>query len=196
MEDEIVMNITKQDKIPLRSGSFLPIILLCGLVIAGGCAKEPASKTSIEVPPIPEQAIEQFTVTETEAGTPHWVLNATSAQINDITKKAVLQFPQIKFYEKGAYVSTLVAARGVINTQNYDIMGEGACTLDTAKGEHLDTSDLRYKSDTKRITTDAPVKLIKTDEIIYGTGMEATPDLETIIIKKQRVEMRHREESK
>ncbi|MGA2089993.1 MAG: LPS export ABC transporter periplasmic protein LptC [Endomicrobiales bacterium] len=160
------------------------------LVLASGCGSERAPQKTTEVPPIPEQAIEQFTVTETEAGTPHWVLNATSAQINDLTKKAVLQFPRIKFYEKGAYVSTLVAARGVINTQNYDIIGEGACTLDTAKGEHLETSNLHYASDTKKITTSERVKLIKTDEIIYGTGMEATPDLETIIIKKQRVEMK------
>jgi LPS export ABC transporter protein LptC len=173
---------------------FLPSLFsglfLWGIILLAGCAKEAAPQKTTEVPSIPEQAIEQFTVTETEAGTPHWVLNAASAQINDATKKAVLQFPRVKFYEKGEYVSTLVAVRGVINTQNYDIMGESTCVLDTAKGEHLETSNLRYRSDTKKIVTDAPVKLIKADEIIYGTGMEATPDLETIIIKKQRVEMR------
>lgn len=174
----------------------ITMMFFCGFACAAGCSKAPDTKKITEVPPIPEQAIEQFTVTETEAGKTHWVLNATSAQINEAEKRAVLQFPRIKFYEKGEYVSTLVAARGVINTQNYDIIGEGACTLDTAKGERLETSNMHYKSDVKKIVTDAPVKLIRADEIIYGTGMEATPDLETIIIKKQRVEMRQQAEKK
>lgn len=164
------------------------ILLLCACL--HGCGSEVSSTKIMEAPPIPEQALEQFTVTETEKGQPHWVLNAASAQINESQKRAVLQFPRVKFYENGQYVSTLVAARGVINTENYDITGEGACTLDTVKGERLETSDLRYRSDTKKIVTNAPVTLIRDGETIHGTGMEATPDLETIIIRKQRVELK------
>lgn len=165
-------------------------LLVCACTFLHGCGGEVSSKKIMEAPPIPEQALEQFTVSETEKGQPHWVLNAASAQINEAQKRAVLQFPRVKFYEHGQYVSTLVAARGVINTENYDIIGEGACTLDTVKGEHLETRDLRYRSDTKKIVTEAPVTLIRDGETIHGTGMEATPDLETIIIRKQRVELK------
>src|SRR3989339_593479 len=64
-----------------------------------------------KLPPIPEQAIEKFNVTETEKGQPHWVLEASTAQILENQKKVLLTLPTIKFYEKGKYVSTLAAAK-------------------------------------------------------------------------------------
>jgi LPS export ABC transporter protein LptC len=143
-----------------------------------------------KLPPIPEQAIEKFNVTETEKGMPHWVLDASTAQILENEKKVLLSAPTIKFYEGGNYVSTLVAAKGRINTENYDMWGDGNCLLTTAKGETLETSNLHYRSDVKRVFTDEKVKLVRPDETIYGIGLEATPDLETILIKKQRVEMK------
>lgn len=143
-----------------------------------------------KLPPIPEQAIEKFNITETEKGVPHWVLDASTAQILESEKKVLLSSPIIKFYENGKYVSTLVAAKGRINTENYDMWGDGNCLLTTAKGETLETSNLHYRSDVKRVFTDEKVKLVRPDETIYGVGLEATPDLETILIKKQRVEMK------
>ena len=143
-----------------------------------------------EAPPIPEQALEKFTVTETEDGKPHWVLESSSAQIMESEKKVVLQFPRVKFYQKGEYVSTLVAARGRINTETYDILGEGKCTLTTAKGEKLETDNLQYRSDTQKIVTDDKVKLTRDNEIIRGQGLEATPDLESIIIRDQTTELK------
>ena len=151
---------------------------------------ESAKKDKIDnLPPIPEQAIEKFNVTDTEKGQPHWVLDADSAQILETQKKVLLSSPKIKFYEDGKYVSTLVAANGRINTDNYDIWGDGKCVLTTIKNERLETTNLHYRSDIKKVVTNDKVKLIKPDEIIYGDGMEATPDLETITIKKQRVEV-------
>ncbi|MBN1823592.1 MAG: LPS export ABC transporter periplasmic protein LptC [Endomicrobiales bacterium] len=146
-------------------------------------------KEGENAPPIPEQAIEKFNVTETEAGKTKWVLDAKSAQIVESQKKVYLDAPVIKFYEGGEYVSTLVSEKGRIDSNNYDIWGDGKCLLTTVKGERLDTHNLHYKSEIKRIVTEEKVKLERKDETIYGQGMEATPDLETIMIKKQRVVM-------
>jgi len=171
--------------------------LMSGIAVLGGVfllvfySFESAKKDKIEKPPpIPEQAIERFNVTETEKGQPHWVLDADSAQILETQKKVLLTSPKIKFYEAGKYVSTLVAANGRINTENYDIWGDGKCVLTTVKNERLETSNLHYRSDIKKVVTTEKVKLIKPDETIYGEGMEATPDLESITIKKQRVEVK------
>lgn len=147
-------------------------------------------KKALERPPLPEQALEKFSVTETKGGKTHWVLEAASAQILDQEKKALLQSPLVKFFENGEQVSTLTAARGRINTETYDLWGEGECVLSTVKGERLETSNLYYASDAQKIRTDDPVKLIRPDEVVYGKGMEATPDLENITIKKQRVEVK------
>ncbi len=162
------------------------------VALAAGCsgnlAKTPNSRIE-EAPPIPEQAIEKFSVTETEEGKPHWVLEASTAQIMEKEKKVLLQMPRISFYQNGEYVSTLVAAKGRINTGNYDIWAEGPCTIDTAKGERLETSNLHYRSDIQKIVTDDKVTLTREDEVVKGQGMEATPDLSSIIIRKQRVEV-------
>lgn len=165
--------------------------LLFGIILYISRLGSPDGKQTLNAPPLPEQAIEKFSVTETEAGKPHWVLEASSAQILENQKRVYLQSPVIKFYEKGNYVSTLVAQKGRINTENYDIWGEGQCTLDTAKGEKLETSNLYYRSDIKKIVTEDKVKLIRPNEVVYGKGMEASPDLESIKIRNQRVEMKN-----
>lgn len=141
-------------------------------------------------PKIPEQAIEKFSVTETREGKPNWELESASAQVIEAKKIALLKAPKIKFYQKGEHISTLTANNGRINTENYDIWGEDSCVLTTVKGERLETSNLHYRSDIQKIVTADKVKLIRPNEIIYGVGMEATPDLESIIIKKQRVEVK------
>jgi LPS export ABC transporter protein LptC len=165
------------------------IAIFAALIFLASCDGGPQQKDDAG-PAIPEQAIEKFSITETTEGKPHWVLEASSAQILEQEKKVLLKAPRIQFFEDGKCVSTLVAARGRINTENYDIWGEGNCLLNTAKGERLETSNLYYKSDVKKIMTEDRVKLVRPNQIIYGKGMEATPDLEAIKIRKQRVEMR------
>ncbi|OGS17921.1 MAG: LPS export ABC transporter periplasmic protein LptC [Elusimicrobia bacterium RIFOXYA2_FULL_50_26] len=172
----------------------LNLILLLSALFFTSCAKR--EEITNDNPAVPEQAIEQFTVMETRHGKPSWTLDAASAQIIETEKIAIVQSPKIMFYQEGKYVSTLVAERGRINTETYDIWGEEKCIVTTAKGERLETRNLHYRSDIRKIITDEKVKLVRPQEIIYGQGMEATPDLESIIIKKQRVELKEGDEVK
>ncbi|MFH1369273.1 MAG: LPS export ABC transporter periplasmic protein LptC [Elusimicrobiota bacterium] len=137
----------------------------------------------------PEQEIEQFNIKETKDGKPNWILNAKTAQIIESEQKVLLDAPKIDFFQKGKYVSTLISKKGRINTETYDIWGDGDCLLTTTKGETLKTKNLHYRSDTQRIVTDEKVRLIRPDEVIDGEGLEATPDLEIIKIKNQKVTM-------
>lgn len=165
------------------------LLIISSIVILSACDIKKKENAS-DAPPVQEQSIEKFTVTETKEGKPHWVLDADSAQIIESQKKALLQAPKIKFFKEGKYVSTLVADRGRINTENYDIWGDGKCLLTTTEGERLETSNLHYRSDIQKIVTDDRVKLIRSSETITGTGMEATPDLQNMTIKKNRVEVK------
>ncbi len=162
---------------------FIPIIML--LFLEGCESKKIVAK---EISQIPDQAIEKFTVTETQKGKKHWVVDAPSAKIYEDQKKALLATPVIKFYEKGKYVSTITAEKGTIDMGTYDIIGEGKCTVKTVKGEDLTTSNLRYLSQAQKIVTDDYVTLIKEGSVIHGKGMEATPGLETVTIKNQTTE--------
>ncbi|MCL2144931.1 MAG: LPS export ABC transporter periplasmic protein LptC [Endomicrobia bacterium] len=156
-------------------------------VSAFGCKAE---KTVIEeMPPMPEQVVEKFTITETESGKLKMVLESESAVINDEKKNAVLKLPRVKFYKDGEYVSTLVTESATINLDTYDVDCHGKCTVDTANNEHLQTTDLRYNAKKDTVFSENDVKLTRQDEIVYGKGFEADTKLEKIIIKKQRVEL-------
>ena len=160
--------------------------LVCALALFG-CKAE---KTVIEeTPPMAEQAVEKFTITETEAGKLKMILESESAVINDEKKTAVLRLPRVKFYKDGDYVSTLVTESATINLNTYDVAGHGKCTVDTVKNEHLQTTDLQYDAKKEIVFSKNDVKLTRQDETIYGKGFESDTKLEKIIIKKQRVEL-------
>ena len=161
------------------------LITLCFLA---ACDRNSAR---LEVPPgMPEQGLEKFSVSETRQGKPNWVLEAASAQILEKEKRVLMQKPEIKFYKDGAYSSTLTAKKGRINTENYDIWADGDCELKTLKGETLTTSNMVYTSSTSKVSTNEFVRIVRPDEVIEGTGMEASPNLDDITIKKQRVVMK------
>lgn len=162
---------------------FLILLLLTTFFIA--CSKKAVERTNQTAKP--EQTIEEFSVVDANGGKPHWSLTASSAQILETQKIVLLNSPKIKFFEEGKYVSTLVSAKGKINMDNYDFFADGDCVLTTAKGERLDTRNLRYDSVSKKILTNEKVKLVRPGEVIYGDGLEATPNLEVIKIANQKL---------
>ena len=130
-----------------------------------------------EVSEIPDQAIEKFTITETQSGKTHWIIERRTAKIFEDQKKAYLTAPVIRFFDKGSYASTITAEKGTVDMNTYDVIGEGTYATYHTKGESLDTSNLSILSQAQKIVTDENVKLVKKDSIVYGKGMEATPDL-------------------
>jgi LPS export ABC transporter protein LptC len=119
-----------------------------------------------------------------------WAGHPPAAQILEDQKKAILQAPVIKFYENGEYASTLIAEKGRVNMENYDMWGDGECTLSTAKGERLETSNLYYHASTEKVTSNDRVTLIRPNEIVRGRGFEATPNLGKIVIRNQTSEIK------
>jgi len=145
-------------------------------------------KTVIEeTPPMSEQAVEKFTITETEYGKLKMVLESEAALINEDKKRAYLKLPRVKFYKDGNYVSTLVTESAEINLETYDVSGKGKCTVDTANNEHLQTTDLQYNAKKDIVYSKNNVKMTRNGETIYGKGFEADTKLEKIVIKKQKV---------
>ncbi len=69
-----------------------------------------AGKTAVEKTlPISEQAIEEFTITETHDGKLRMILKAKSAILDENENIAHLKLPIIKFYDKGSYILTFIA---------------------------------------------------------------------------------------
>lgn len=163
----------------------LCIMLFAALFIFAGCKNE---KTVIEeTPPMSEQAVEKFTITETELGKLKMILESESAIIDEEKKVAHLRLPRVKLYRDGVYASTLVTENAEIDLDTYNVIGHGKCTVDTANNEHLQTTDLHYNTQKSIVYSNTDVKVTRRGETVYGKGFEADTKLEKIIIKKQRV---------
>ncbi|MCA6071409.1 MAG: LPS export ABC transporter periplasmic protein LptC [Endomicrobium sp.] len=149
-----------------------------------GCTTE---KSVIEeTSPISEQAIEKFTITQTDEGKLKMILESESAIIDESKSIAQLKLPVIEFYDKGEYVSTLVTESAVMNMETCDVRGIGKCNIDNTKNEHLQTTNLMYDAKKELVYSDHDVKITRPNETVYGTSFEADTKLDNIIIKNQR----------
>jgi LPS export ABC transporter protein LptC len=140
-----------------------------------------------ETPPMTERTIEKFSIAQTEEGKLKMMLEAESADIDEDENTANLELPEVKFYDKGEYSSTLVAERAIINLKTYDVRGIGKCVICTANDEHLETTDLMYNAKDRLLYSDNDVKVKRPGQTIYGKGFNADTKLQKVTIKKQRM---------
>ena len=99
------------------------------------------------------------------------------------------EFPEgiyLEFYdEKGILTSTLRANTAFYFKTEEKWRGRGKVEVkNIAKNEQLNTEELFWKPDTKRIFTDKFVTIKQQTEILYGTGLDAAQDLSDYTISK------------
>lgn len=98
------------------------------------------------------------------------------------------EFPEgiyIEFYDDfGKKTSTLKANSAYFFKDESKWRGRGAVeVINIEKQEQLNTEELFWKRDTKKIFTDKFVTIKLQNEVIYGTGLEADQDLSNYQIK-------------
>jgi LPS export ABC transporter protein LptC len=98
------------------------------------------------------------------------------------------EFPEgiyIEFYDEfGKMSSTLKANSAYYFKEENKWRGRGAVeVINIQKQEQLNTEELFWKQDTKKIFTDKFVTIKLQNEVIYGTGLDAAQDLSTYQIK-------------
>ncbi len=89
------------------------------------------------------------------------------------------------FNETGKLTSTLTANHAYFFKREYQWRGRGHVevkNLDTQ--EQLNTEELYWKPDTKRIFTDQFVTIREINDVIYGKGLEAAQDLSDYTIRR------------
>jgi len=156
------------------------ILLVCAFA---GCSDEAlTSKPQTG----PEQVLKKFTAFESKNGIKNWTLTAREAQIFESQKNAKLKDFLVNFFtDDGKHIKAILKAKsGEIDTSKNDFYTKGPTTITSTDNTVLQSADLRYKSDTKKIYGDSYVKLIKADGIVEGKGLEAEPDLSSVIIKE------------
>lgn len=98
------------------------------------------------------------------------------------------EFPEgiyIEFFnENGVITSTLRANSAYYFKEEDKWRGQGNVEIvNIEKKEQLNTEELFWKQDTKRIFTEKFVTIKLETEVIYGTGLEAAQDLSDYTIK-------------
>ncbi len=160
-------------------------VFLFGLMLLSGCTAGPSGgKTS----PDADNRIIGFNLAQTVAGKTDWTLVSKEAVVSEKEKKVYLDGINATFYSKGKQISRITSNKGYLDTSTDDLYCQGGCVVTTYRGERLETEELYYKDSLKKIFSDVDVKLLQEDGTIYGKGLEATPDLESIVIKQQRIQ--------
>ena len=108
------------------------------------------------------------------------------------------EFPEglyLEFYdEKGALSSTLQANTAFYFKAQNKWRGRGKVVVkNMAKGEELNTEELFWRPDKKRIFTDKFVTIRQQTEVLYGTGLDAAQDLSDYTITKPEGEIEVKE---
>jgi len=92
------------------------------------------------------------------------------------------EFPEglfLEFYnEQGQLTSTLAANHAYFFKREYQWRGRGHVEVKNLETqEQLNTEELYWKPDTKRIFSDKFVTIREAGDVIYGEGLEAAQDL-------------------
>jgi len=166
--------------------NFFWVFALFIILSLSRCGKEkPESPAVAGKKSTAEQVIENFTLTHTSQGEKEWELEADRAEIYKRERKTIVQVLKIKFYDQGKITSILTAREGALHSQSGDMEVRGDVVVTSEEeGTTLKTESLRWDANRKKIVTDDLVRQERTNTIITGQGLEADPDLEKVVIKK------------
>ncbi len=91
------------------------------------------------------------------------------------------------FYNDSFKVSsTLTADYGISYENSHEMIVRDHVQVININGEIMNTEELKWNSQTEKITSDKFVKIQTKEEIIYGDGLEANQDLTNYRIRKIR----------
>jgi LPS export ABC transporter protein LptC len=132
------------------------------------------------------QTIEGLTMSQTDHGRPGWTLRSRLALLREEENAATLEAPTMEFYTDGKVVSRVTSLVGEIATDTHDVHLSSSVVLDSIDDHSVLTTDkLIYSSKTRLFSTDSDVVVHRPQGVVYGRGMEATPDLSEIRIFHQ-----------
>lgn len=179
----------------LRAGRGVPSgarAILASLVVAtvamlaAGCSGE----ETVVVPPraanLPSQEVTDFTLKESDAGRPEWILESKYAATYAGRGVIVARNVTIDFYDTaGEKYSRLTAREGTVQQPENDMEARGKVVVTTTDGVRIETESLRFLSRQKKIVSDEFVRLERNGDVVTGIGFESDPSLEHFAIKRE-----------
>lgn len=80
--------------------------------------------------------------------------------------------------------SHLTAERGRMDPKRHRMQVEDHVVFTNARGERLETEQLTWNQDSDRVFTDRPVRITRSQDIIYGQGLDADQDFSRYTIRR------------
>lgn len=187
---------------PYRGKIFLKIALesvaiLTLMATLSGCKNKIEDITRlIQSDTIPTMYAKQVSLSESEMGRIKYTLTAPLLRRYELTEGAVIRFPEgfkVVFYDSldPEKVRTEITAEYGINNEMAKTMEaqKNVVVINYQNNEKLNTEQLIWNQNTKRVTSDKMVTITTPDKILYGEGMDADENFFNWVIKKPRGEM-------
>ena len=135
---------------------------------------------------IPDQVMENTTITFTEQGIKSAVIYAKHLAVYERLDLKKARGVRVDFYDQeGNHTSVLVADSGLIQEKRQNLEALGNVVVTTEEGIKLETSSLRWDPQKRKIVTDDFVKITKKKDVVTGYGLEADEALKHLVIKKR-----------
>lgn len=131
----------------------------------------------------PDQVLFDAVIRETESGDPRWVLRSDRLEKDRNSDEAELFGVHMDFFRADTLHSTLTSRRGKAHLKRKDLHAWEDVVVITRDGRRLETEDLWYSNETGLITNEVFNRFTRDEDVMTGTGLEATPDLEYFELK-------------
>jgi LPS export ABC transporter protein LptC len=168
----------------MRKNRAIQVVVLM-LLLGFACSRE-ESKAPAPAVDIPDQIMENSTITFSEKGVPSATIFAEYVAVYERLDLKKAKKLRVNFYdEDGSLTSVLVADSGVIQERRQRFEALGNVEVTTQQGIRLATQSLRWNPESARIVTDDFVTITKDQDVITGYGLEADRELRDLVIKKR-----------
>ena len=158
-------------------------LIVCTALLTASCSAKEAAKPVVYEGPI--RQADSIKVYYTEKEVLKTILQAK--KLNEFLN-GDREFPEgiyIEFYDKtGKMTSTLRANTAYFFKEENKWRGRGKVeVVNIEKHQQLNSEELFWKPDTKKIFTDKFVTITDREDVIYGTGLMADQDLSNYSLK-------------
>jgi len=156
--------------------AFLALALAASLVL--GCGENHTVGMSGKTGELPDQEVQDFSLSETNSGALEWKLFAQYAAMYDVRNVITARGVRVDFYDdKGLQTSQLTAREGEINQLTRDMTARGNVVLQSSDGTRMSTQVMHFLNREQKIVSDDLVRVERAGDVLTGVGFESDPAL-------------------
>ena len=166
----------------------LVLLAVALLAALSGCSQRRPVGPSGSTGELPDLEINDFALTETDAGKPEWKLYARYAAEYSARNTYLARDLKVDFFDdQGVRSSVLTAREGDINGRSRDMTARGNVVLVATEGTRLASEELKFLNHDQKIVVpdDQLVTVQRGSDVLTGYGFESDPDLKHYEFKRR-----------